>query len=81
MRHEVHVALTQHLTAIDVSVQEALKEVCSEENIKAVVHRQVEETLNLVMKEEVERYFRYGAGRVSVKHAVIAKLSDSPLED
>jgi hypothetical protein len=74
MRHTMHMALMKHQLDIDTATQAAIAAYCTEENINKVVNAAAKNALDYVLKEEVERFFRLGAGRRAIADTVNAAL-------
>lgn len=74
MKHTLLKALTEYQAGIDTSIREAVKLFCTTENLRCIIHAHVSRVLEGAIREEVERFFRYGEGRRAVAEAVRAKL-------
>lgn len=85
MKYAIKTALTQHQAAMDKAVNQALEQICSEENIKYIVESEARRVLEQVIQEEVVKFFRYGEGRQavaeSVKETILKKKTFSPLDE
>lgn len=75
MKHTMLMALAEHTSKIDASVQQAIEEYCTDENINAIVKEEAKAALDNAVKEEVRNFFiRSNAGRQAVREAVIEHL-------
>lgn len=81
MKHAICTAMTQYQLQMDEYVKAAVDEYCTPENLLAIITRQAKATLDGVLQDEVERFFKYGDGRKAVAMAVIQSLSPSPTEE
>ena len=68
--------LTTAMAERDAEVQRAIEEACSPENVTRVVQREVSHAMETAIREEVERYFRYGSGRATVREAIIKQMGE-----
>lgn len=75
MRHAVMHAFTRHQIEMDAHVQAAMDAYCSPENIKRVVDTAVAREIESAIQSEVEKFYKYGAGRKAVAAAVAEALS------
>lgn len=84
MRHTIQVALSQHSAQLDQNIQSAIEEYCTADNIERVVKKAAAAALDVAIKEEVDRFFRYGAGReavaASVKESILKKKTYTSLD-
>jgi hypothetical protein len=77
MKYTMLTALTQHAALMDKSIQQAVEEYCTEENINAIVNREASAQLESALKEEVRSFFSFsGQGRAAVREAVIEALNE-----
>jgi len=77
MKHTMRLMLTEHAARLDQSIQQAVEEFCTEDNIGRIVRTTAKEALNAAVKEEVLRFFSYGEnGRQAVREAVLAFLDE-----
>ena len=74
MRHTIQVALSQYLTQMDTDIQASLDSVCTPENVTRIVKETAEREIEGVIREEMQKFFRYGKGRAAVQDAVKAIL-------
>lgn len=74
MKFAIMRALSTHMAQIDSDITKAVEQYCTSENIKRVIAKQTEEEINRAIKEETERFFRYGAGRHAIAEAVTKAL-------
>jgi len=83
MRHTLQMALMEHSKLLGDEMQKAVDEAVQPEAIAYLMRKQVEEHLNLAVKEEVRRFFSYtGPGREAIKLAVYKHLEELyPSED
>lgn len=76
MKESILMAFTEREASLDEDLRAAVDAYCTPENIRRVIASAVGSTLDIVIREEVERFYRYGAGRRVVAEAVGAKLSE-----
>jgi hypothetical protein len=57
MRHAINVALHEHHLDMDSSIQSAVDEFCSKENIDAIVKSQVKIVIEKIINEEFHSFF------------------------
>ena len=77
MRHSLKVALSEYAVQMDSQLQAAVDSYCEPTHLKAVISTIVANEIDRAVKEEVERFFRYGNGRYQVREAVNAQLATS----
>lgn len=75
MRCSIQKALSQHLLETDAMVQKAIETYCSSDNIERIIQETTFRTIDAVVREEVEIYFRNGEGRKEISNAVKEVLS------
>lgn len=75
MRETLCVALAEHRFMMDNYIKEAVDAYCTPENISRVVKESALKQLDIAIREEVEKFFRYGNGRKAVSEAVEAALT------
>ena len=75
MKHAIIHAFTEYSARIDQDVQAAVERFCEPKNISAIVGRAVEDTLKTAINEEIDRFYRYGAGRDFLRAQVEKKLA------
>lgn len=83
MKHSMILALSEHAAKMDASIQRAVEDFCTPENIDAVVRATAKEALDMAVREEVRNFFGYGkAGRAAVREAVQHWLNEVyPMDD
>ena len=74
MKHAILHAFSAHTLKVDASVKKAVEEFCTPENIETIVKRAVDTALNDAIKEEIRRFYEYGAGRAYIAEAVRERL-------
>lgn len=77
MRHTMVTALTAASLKLDEDIQRAVEEFCQPEHIAQIIHDETERTLNVVIAEEVQKFFRYGEGRKAVAESVKKRLMEA----
>ena len=77
MRHTMAMALTEYTVRLDETLQAALAAYCTPENLERVIQSETQKVLDRVIREEVQNWFTYGAGRKAIKEAVEKKLRDN----
>ncbi len=75
MREQIAMAFTNWQFKQDAMVQEALKQVCTEENVQSIINDAVAKELTHAIEEETKSFFAYGDGRKLVRKLVLEKLS------
>ncbi|HDR9163648.1 TPA: hypothetical protein QDB28_004052 [Burkholderia vietnamiensis] len=70
MRHTLSRVLSDHAAQMDANIQAAVEAYCTPENLAHVVKTAARQALDSAIREEVDRFFRYGAGRKAVAAAV-----------
>jgi hypothetical protein len=70
MKFQIVTMLSSYTDELNANIQRAVDDYCTDENLHAVVRDAVKTTLNNVIKEQVNRYFTYGAGYRAVERAV-----------
>ena len=82
IKYTMQRVLMEHAVAVDESIQKAIDEYCTENNINAVVMREAKHRLDMALKEEVQNFFGYsGVGRAAVRAAVIETLNERYFTD
>ena len=76
MRATLLVALSEYAARMDSDIQTAVDQFCQPDNLKAVIEQVVERELKAAISQEVEQFFRYGAGRQAISRAVVERLTD-----
>lgn len=75
MRHEILVAIHQHMMANDIHIQKSLEAICTEEHISSLFNAEVVKALSDSLGKEISDWFKYGEGRDLIKSAVAQKMS------
>ena len=78
MKHSILHAFAEHSAKIDTDVRAAVERFCTVENVRAIVGDAVDRALKAAIEEEINRFYRYGAGREFIKRAVAEKLDGKP---
>ncbi len=85
LKHSMAVALSEYVMSFDEMLQDSLHNYCTPENLRAVIEQETRRTLDIVIKEEVRKWYTTGDGREVIKKAVEQKLKDNmtwtPLDD
>jgi hypothetical protein len=85
MKRTMVTALAQHQKLMDQDIQDAVNSYCTPENIKRVIHEAAFRALDHAIKEEVDKFFRYGEGRKQIaeviKEKLLKKETYGPLDD
>ena len=76
MKASVLHAFSQYEAQLAQELREAVERFCTPENIQAVVDREVRTAIGDAVREEVDRFYRTGAGRQVVRQAVEQQLRD-----
>jgi hypothetical protein len=75
MKASILAAFTAHVASLDADIQAAVDDFCRPANIAAVVTEHVNAVIAQAVREEVERFYRYGEGRRAVARAVAEALT------
>jgi len=70
MKMTISAAISEHAMQIEQDISRAVEDYCTPENISFVVRQAATNQLNHAIKEEVERFFKFGEGRKAVAEAV-----------
>lgn len=76
MKAQILTALSEYQVGWDEDVRAAVEAFCTPEHLREVINQHVSGALNAAIREEVEWYFKHGAGRKTVKAAVLAKFEE-----
>jgi hypothetical protein len=74
MKHSILQALSTYATDLSEEIKSAVERFCTPENIQAVIDREVHSVISRVVGEEVDRFYRSGAGRAVISQAVQERL-------
>lgn len=78
MRHSMSHALMGYSDKLSEALQQALDTYLTPENVQRVLDTEVIRTLDLTIKEEVQKFFRYDpAGRAIVVEAIKKRLLEN----
>lgn len=85
MRYAVMTALTEHQAQMDSDIRAAVDAYCTPDNLAAVVKEVATRALDAAIRDEVDRFFRWGAGReavaAAVKEKILAKETFTPIDE
>jgi hypothetical protein len=85
IRRTMSAMLAEHAVQMDADLREAVDAYCTPENLARVVKDAATRALDATIKEEVEKFFRWGDGRAAVaaavKESILAKKTFTPLDD
>ena len=85
LRYQMCGALTEHAVQMDKDLKAAVDAYCTEENLAKVVKAAATRALDEVIRDEVEKFFRYGEGReavaTAVKESILKRETYTPLDD
>lgn len=70
--------LTDAMVVRDAEVRDAIERALTPEALSAVVQQEVKRAVEQAVREEVERFYRYGKGRQVVRQAVDRQLDGNP---
>lgn len=76
LRMSVLTALSEYSVQMDADLAAAIDAYCTPENIRAIIDGYVQKTIDQAVREEVDRFFRYGKGRAAVRRAVDEAMAD-----
>ena len=74
MKHSLAVALQQYTQQMDSDIQQTIEAYCTPERLLTVIQQHVTTTFDAIVREEVDKYFRYGKGRATIARLVQEKL-------
>jgi hypothetical protein len=77
MKHTMMVALQQYQVNLDADIQQAIADYLTEENVSRVVRESVRSAIELVLREEVLKFYQYGEGRKMVQQIIQSSLGES----
>ena len=79
MKHAILSAFTDLQLKLDEDVKRAVDEFCAPGNVAAIIKRAVDASLKDAIESEIEKFYRYGAGRAAIAEAVQKRLyGDEP---
>jgi hypothetical protein len=85
MRQTMVAHLSNAALQLDEDIQCAVEAYCQPDHLSKIIHDETERTLNAVIAEEVQKFFRYGEGRKAVAESVKKRLLEAttytPLDD
>jgi len=76
MKHSILTALSKYNLQIDEYVNEAVEELCTQENIKRIIDDTVSEIIPRVIKDSLQSLFLYGPVREAIDKAIKEKFSE-----
>jgi hypothetical protein len=74
MKHAMLHAFADYQIHIDETLRNAVEAFCQPDNIERIVTKQVSDSLEQAIRDEVDNFFRWGKGRAAIKAAVLARL-------
>lgn len=74
VKHTLNVMLVEYADIINSEIRDAVDKFCTPDNLQQIIDQQVEISISAAVKDEINEYFRYGAGRAAVRKAVLAAL-------
>jgi hypothetical protein len=85
MKYSIQTALMQHAAQMDADIQAAVEAYCTPENLSEVIRKAARDALATAIKDEVDKFFRYGNGRKAVaeavKESILKNETYTPLDD
>ena len=85
MKAQICTALREYAVQMDKDIQTAVDAYCTPENITRVIHQAAFAALDYAIKEEVDKFFRYGDGRkavaAAVKESILSKETYTALDE
>ena len=75
MKLSIQRALSLYATDLTDAIQEAVEKKCNSDELAQVMYREVDRVIEEAVKNEIERFYRYGDGREAIKEAVRVKLT------
>jgi hypothetical protein len=85
IRHTMKTMLAQHAAQMDEDIKAAVDGYCTPENLASVVQRAARQALDTAVREEIDKFFRYGDGRkavaAAVKDSILSKETFTRLDD
>jgi hypothetical protein len=76
MKHTMLYHLMQYSAQMDETLQKAVENFCTPENLETIIMNETSKVLDRVIREEVSRWFVHGEGRAAIKAAVEKRLRD-----
>lgn len=76
LKQTIQVAMSQYTEDLTDIVQKGVDKYCTVENLTALIDKEVKSVINITVKEEIHRFYRYGEGSKVVKEAIRARLGD-----
>lgn len=74
MKQAILHAFMDRQLKLDEDVNRAVDEFCRPGNIAAIIKRAVDDSLKEAINSEIEKFYRYGAGRAAIADAVQKRL-------
>lgn len=75
MRERLKAAIMDRSEEFKDMINEAINNACTVENVKAVLDSTASTEMRNVIREEVERFYRWGEGRIVIREAIEKHLS------
>ena len=74
MKRTLYNALTQQALQLDTDINKAVESFCTQGNLAYVINNKVNAVLEVIIKEEVEKFYSKGEGRTIIAEAVKTHL-------
>ena len=76
LQYTVTQALTEYHAQIAAEIQAAVADYCAPDHIRQIIQEKSRLIIQDLVRDHVEQYFRYGAGKTRITEAVVATLRD-----
>jgi uncharacterized phage protein gp47/JayE len=76
MEQSIVHAFMEHAQDLGDQVDEAVKRVCTAENIQRILNDQTTSAIESAVRDEVQNFFRFGPGRSFIASSVRARLEE-----
>ena len=74
MKFAILKGLAEYATDLSEEIKSAVERFCTPANIQSVIDREVHTVISRAIGEEVDRFYRTGAGRAVIRQAVDERL-------
>lgn len=76
MKMSILNAFNQQHVEVDLYVQEELERFCAPENLRRVIAKHVDAVVETAIRDALESFFRYGAGKKLIVRQVLTMLGE-----
>lgn len=81
MKQTLNVMLSHQAALLSEEMQAAVDSFCEPERIRKLVEETAHRELEAIVKDEIASFFRYGAGRRTIRDSIQRKLNEMFQED